>query len=210
MQLSYILDQLKYGELSNTFLGSTDNLTEDISDEHKVRIYSYIDMALMALNERFHLNQDEIIITLQDGRCNYFINNTEFVKILSVSTDTGKELGINKENTYDTIFNPSYNVVEYSNDPDDANPATRLSVIYLKNFDQVTNATTNIPLNPLLLEALLSYIGYRASMNMATEGENISNLYYNRFENACNRAKDNSTVSIDETYNNKFSTKGFV
>jgi hypothetical protein len=147
------------------------------------------------------------------GTSTYTITATDFNKVLEVYDYTGTKLLLNETTDSDSITTPTYNTLSVPN------AATGEDITIVYNASPTTLAWSTplsgvtVPLPPVMLEALLHYIGYRAhgAINGNVDGEN--NTHYMRFEASCKKMTDIGIgISIDTPLENGtlLEAKGWV
>ena len=220
MKLSFLLEQARGGELAV------------FSDKDKTdkTIVSYINMALIALYNRFQLSTEEAIVTLRPdlAKTLYTLDATDpdvrvggqpmpeddFKSIVYVLDDGGREVPVNNEKDLMSIFTTSYNQIQVPL----LSEQTYLSVIYRRNPTMVTytddgnghavDTIVGIPLQ--LLEPMLHYIGYRAhgAINGGIQAE--TSTHYTRYTAACDAIEKMGSLSSDDTASTSVQEKGYV
>lgn len=228
MRLSYIFEQLTYGELSQLSLGGSDNI--GIQPADYVGILPYINLALTELHKRFDLKLSEVIIQQYDElqlytlHSDYAESNTEsqepykyimdsvyqpfvddVLKIESVFNEDGEELFLNDPTAVWTINTPSFNVIQIPY-PEKENT---LLVTYRANHEIIYDsaiidpANVEIKIPHTLLEALLLYIAHRKYANLHTDNDPEVNNLLAKFEASCARVKALGLINDDNTTNTK-------
>ena len=214
MKLSFILEQARSGELAGLS-------TVDKTDE---KVVSYINLALIALYNRFQLATEEAIITLRPDipKNVYTLNSTdadvrvagqpmtddEFMSIIAAYEDNGAEIPINDDANPYSIFTVSYNQVQVPLLVDNG----YISIVYRKNPKLVTSTagTTDVPLPMQFLEPLLHYVGYRAHGAVDGNINTENNTHYTRYIAACNMLEAAGVLTADDTISAPIRTKGYV
>lgn len=220
MKLSFLLEQARGGELA---VFSDKDKTDKI-------IVSYMNMALIALYNRFQLSTEEAIITLRPDIAKTIytlsssdsdvtvagqpMNDDEFMSIISAFNEDGSEIVINDTEDPFSILTVSYNQIQVPL----LEKNSYISIIYRKNptlIIYVDNGNgkavdTDIKLPIQLLEPLLHYVGYRAhgAINGAINTEHST--HYMRYEAACKRAEELGVITADDTVHKSVQAKGFV
>lgn len=204
MKVQDVIDMAISSELSN--LSTKNNTTT---------ILSFINLGMIELYKRFPIATEEYVITLLDGITIYQLPS-DFMWLQAAYgevTETDKregtvsELPLNEEDNPFSINLVSWNKVQVPL----AATGSFVSVIYAASPVTLTDLSLgdDIQIPPQLVEALLSYIGFRASA--PTDGEGEKNSYYRRFELSCVRAKEQGMYTADDlTNNNKMNRRGFV
>lgn len=220
MKLSLILEQARSGELASV----------SKKDKTDKTIVAYINLAMIALYNRFQLATEEAIITLRPDivKTLYTLGSTDadvqvnggpmadddFMAIVGAYNEDGTIITINNEKDTLSIFTVTYNQLQI--------PLlavnTYVSVIYRKNPTLVTfvddgngNAIdTDVRLPLQLLEPALHYIGYRAhgAINGNVSAENST--HYTRYLQACDRAEKLGIITADDVVQGSVEEKGFI
>ena len=214
MKLSFILEQARSGELAGLS-------TVDKTDE---KVVSYINLALIALYNRFQLATEEAIITLRPDipKNVYTLNSTdadvrvagqpmtddEFMSIIAAYEDNGAEIPVNDDANPYSIFTVSYNQVQVPLLVDNG----YISIVYRKNPKLVTSTvgTTDVPLPMQFLEPLLHYVGYRAHGAVDGNVNAENNTHYTRYITSCNILESAGVLTADDTISAPIRTKGYV
>ena len=214
MKLSFILAQARNGELAGLS-------TVDKTDE---KVVSYINLALIALYNRFQLATEEAIITLRPDipKNVYTLNSTdadvrvagqpmtddEFMSIIAAYEDNGAEIPVNDDANPYSIFTVSYNQVQVPLLVDNG----YISIVYRKNPKLVTSTvgTTDVPLPMQFLEPLLHYVGYRAHGAVDGNVNAENNTHYTRYITSCNILESAGVLTADDTISAPIRTKGYV
>ena len=214
MKLSFILEQARSGELAGLS-------TVDKTDE---KVVSYINLALIALYNRFQLATEEAIITLRPDipKNVYTLNSTdadvrvagqpmtddEFMSIIAAYEDNGAEIPVNDDANPYSIFTVSYNQVQVPLLVDNG----YISIVYRKNPKLVTSTvgTTDVPLPMQFLEPLLHYVGYRAHGAVDGNVNAENNTHYTRYITSCNTLESTGVLTADDTISAPIRTKGYV
>jgi hypothetical protein len=206
MRIQRLLDYLKYSELANL------NLVDlDTNADNRVKVFSYIDRALAAVNVEFGVNQTEIVLPLKPTQCRYYVNDAKLVKLLTAYYSDGTELYINNENTDLSVFTPALNIIDYRGKNLTTDTYTDyLSLIYLKGFDDVIGTNDIINLSEGLLECVASYVAYIAYSSIDMSGDSPAKSFFGRYKEAVAVAKANGFASDDNTDFSRLADRGFV
>jgi len=220
MKLSLILEQARAGEL--------DAISK--KDKTDKKVITYLNLAMIALYNRFVLATEEAIITLRPDLTKTVytmdssdddvrvagqpMDDSQFMSIEYALNEDGSEITINDESDPLSIFTVAYNQIQVPL----VEKNSYISVIYRTNPPLVTfvddgngNAVdTEVQLPMQLLEAALHYIGYRAhgAVNGNIQAEN--NTHLTRYFNACNMAERLGVLTADDTVSESVQLKGFV
>ena len=210
MKVQDVIDMAAYGELRD--LG----LRNDVPT-----VLSYINLGLLELYKRFSLSTKEIVIELQnnveiyDMPVDYMWIVAAYGEVPINSTDTINSLPINVENNPVSINTINWYQVQIPNSIEGA----RVSLIYVAKPDMLiyneatpdTLLQNELPLPDQLIEALLSYMAYRAYGTINNENQSESNVFYRKFEEASKRVKRDGVLTSDDlTMKTRIKTRGFV
>jgi len=220
MKLSLILEQARAGELASV----------SAKDKTDRKIVSYVNLALIALYNRFQLSTEEAIIELQmePARTIYSMDGTdpnvlvkgqpmaedEFMAIVGAYNENGTVISVNDDNDPASIYTVSYNQLQVPLIAENA----FVSVVYRQNPTLVTyvddgngnaaEADVRVPMQ--LLDAMLHYIGYRAHGAIEGNVQAENNTHYTRFRLACDEALALGVLPADDTDFGSVESKGFL
>jgi len=186
MTMNAVVDQLRYGELKSVAV-----------KDDTAAIYSYVNLALNVLYNKFDIQTNISKITMVAGQYDY-IFSTSMSVIHRVYDSEGIELEL------DNISNPnSVTLTGYRNlvvpNPEEV---ITLFIVHSVNapylvYDIDTIATTELPLPLALLEPLYHYVGYRAHASMNGDIKAENNTHYMRFERSCKAIIDKGLIRRD-------------
>jgi len=220
MKLSLILEQARAGELSAV----------SAKDKTDRKIVSYINLAMVALYNKFQLVTEEAIIALQTDATKtvYSLDGSDpdvtvaglpmeedgFMAIVSAFNEDGTEAYINDESQASSLYTISYNRLQIPLIAEHA----YVSILYRKNPRLITyvddgtqhavDTQVDIPLQ--LLDAMLHYIGYRAHGAIDGNIQAETNTHYTRFMTACEAAVLGGIITPDDTKLQSVESKGFL
>ena len=211
MTVASIINYAKYSELSQ--LGVVKNLKSTRAaevQEAEKQILSYINLGLIELYKRFTMRSEEEIVAMVEGQSLYTLTDPLLNKVYEVYDENGKPYPLNDETNVNSINTPSYNVIQIPT----ISLGNSVFVIYNSAPDELLwNAdltTVDIPIPPIMLEAMLHYVGYRG--HGATDGnvDAENNTHYMRFDKSCRKLVEEGAVSSDEIIMSKsLEDKGF-
>ena len=220
MKLSLIIKQARSGELSSV---SASKYTDE-------RIVDYVNLALIALYNRFQLATEEAIVTLRPDipKTVYTLDSTDadvkvagqpmaddsFMAIVAAWDEDGTQISLNDDCDLRSVFTVGYNQIQVPLLGD----STHISVIYRTNpplVEYVDDGNGNavdvdVRLPMQLLEAALHYIGYRAHGAIDGSVQAETSTHYTRFVAACNLAAELGVLTADDVVNKSFHSKGFL
>lgn len=220
MKLSFLLEQLRAGELSSLS-------TKDKTDR---KVVSYINMGLIALYNRFQLATEEAIITLRPDliKTVYTLSSTDadvkvagqpmtdddFMSIVAAFNEDGTRISVNDDEDPMSIYTVSYNQVQIPL----VDTNSYVSIIYRRNPQLVTfvdagdgaAAEANVKLPMQLLEAICHYVGYRAHGAVDSNIQAENSTHYTRYLQACNQALELGIIPADDTTSRSVDKRGYL
>lgn len=158
-------------------------------------IVAFINMGLLELYKRFPIKVEEHIINLVDG-VSYYEMPTNFMYSLEAWGEARKEnpnqdvpIGINNEDDPNSIFFNDWNTVQVPASVE----GSYISLLYSAKPAPITlvqaeDGVTELDLPDTLLDALLSYVGYRGHIGVKSDAQTENNAHYARFERNCRKA----------------------
>jgi len=184
MKVSRLLDYLRFGELS-------DLAVSDISVQANLdKIFSYVNRGLKKVNSELNILEEEVAFAVTTGVYTYEITDPLILRVTAVYDQDGTELPLDVEGDPRSVFTSSYNRISFVGHRDDTNnKVTKLSVIYLKDFNEITDITDEIGISDGIMEVLTNYVAYLAhgSVNM-TEG-GAASKYQTQYEVELGKAR---------------------
>lgn len=184
MKVSRLLDYLRFGELS-------DLAVSDISVQANLdKIFTYINRGLKKVNSELNILEEEAAFTVTTGVYTYEIADPLILRVTAVYDQAGVELPLDVEGDPRSVFTSSYNKISFVGHRDDPNnKVTALSVIYLKDFSEITAVTDEISISDGIMEVLTNYVAYLAhgSVNMSEGG--AASKYQTQYEVELGKAR---------------------
>ena len=149
MKVSRLLDYLRFGELS-------DLAVSDISVQANLdKIFTYINRGLKKVNSELNILEEEAAFTVTTGVYTYEITDPLILRVTAVYDQAGVELPLDVEGDPRSVFTSSYNKISFVGHRDDPNnKVTALSVIYLKDFSEITAVTDEISISDFAEEII--------------------------------------------------------
>jgi hypothetical protein len=184
MRVQEVVDIARYSELAG--LAAIKENTD--------AILAFLNLGMVELYTRFPIKTEEHIVELQENTTMYEMP-ADFMYALSaygeveeLSTETLVRVPINEEDDPYSIFFPDWNTVQI---PAVAN-GSYVSIIYVAKPTPATSADLNaeLELPDTLVDALVSYIGYRAHMSIKGDGQSENNAHWLRFDRSCKKARE--------------------
>lgn len=184
MKVSRLLDYLRFGELS-------DLAVSDISVQANLdKIFTYINRGLKKVNSELNILEEEAAFAVTTGVYTYEITDPLILRVTAVYDQAGVELPLDVEGDPRSVFTSSYNKISFVGHRDDPNnKVTALSVIYLKDFSEITAVTDEISISDGIMEVLTNYVAYLAhgSVNMSEGG--AASKYQTQYEVELGKAR---------------------
>lgn len=234
MLLSELLEDLTYGELSNLALSDSGF---EMNPEKYPAVGSALNRGLKALYARFPVRLQEIIVDLNDAITIYEFQNkysansgsaepvkylidtptdvfdqTELLRIHSVTDEDGDELPLNDETDGESVFTPSLTSLQVPS------PVTgrSLSVIYRSKHPRITmtpatdTGTVTLECPEILKEPLMAYMASVLTAQINKDGVQYSDRFRSQYELACQRLETDGVFSADTRTNRKLEDNGWV
>lgn len=183
MRVQEVVDLARYSELASV-----------AAKDNDAAILAFLNMGMIELYTRFPIKTEEHIVELQENTTIYEMP-ADFMYALSaygevqeVTTDLLVRVPINEEDDPYSIFFPDWNTVQI---PAVAN-GSYISIIYVAKPTALTinDLDTELELPETLIDALLSYMGYRAHLAIRGDGQSENNAHWLRFDRSCKKARE--------------------
>lgn len=204
MTVGQIIDLAKNGELNGL----------NVSTKPEVLV-GFINLGVLELHKRFQLKVEEYIINLEDT-VDIYTMPSDFMWMIAAygevpidSVESVNILPINEEDNPLSINTVGWNKVQV---PVSVGGAY-ISIIYVASptMYSVNDLGVEVDLPAQMIEALLSYIGYRANSAIDTGVQTEDSVYYQRFEASCEKLRQYSMFNSDDMFMNKrIALRGFV
>lgn len=204
MTIRQIIDLAKVSELNGLAIGNNDE-----------SVLGFINLGVLELYKRFSLRVEEHIIELVDGvdlytmPANYMWLIAAYGEVDMRSTDMVNELPINEEDNPLSVNTVGWNKIQVPISV----TGGYISIIYIASPEVYTIDELSVEVNlpPQMIEPLLAYIGYRANATIDSGVQSEDNAWYIRFDNSCNRIRQESMINSDDMFmNGRISKRGFV
>jgi len=210
MKLSYILQNLTYGELKQLGVGGFDD--GSVQPENYVEVIGHINLALQNLYTRFPVNEKEIILktdgtsTIYRVHSSYAISNNpttgylmdtvespfkdDILRINAVYDAVGRNLAINDANSERSVFIPSYDRIQIPY----AILGQEFALIYRASHELIVvppitadlDLDQDVYIPESLLEPLLVYVSYRIQKGQGGElGIGLASATKQHYEDLC-------------------------
>lgn len=208
MIIKDVVSLAKYSELAG--VATKDNIDA---------ITAFINLGMIELYKKFPIKVEEHIVDLVEDTV-YYEMPENFMYILSAygevpAVDKEKTLllPINEEDCDYSIFFTDWNTVQIPSDIS----GDHVSIIYVAKPKPITavqadDGITTLDLPDTLVDALLSYIGYRGHLGVKSDSQSENNAHWARFERNCKRAVDAGVAYPSDSLSmiKRISDRGFV
>lgn len=209
MLISDIINMAKLSELAGT-----------ASKDNDAAVVSYINLGMLELYTRFQLKTEEHVIDLVDNQTfyempsNFMIATEAFGETEANKHDAVKRIPINDgDQPNDSIFFVDWNTVQIPG----SQTGAAISIMYIAKpepitVEQATDGVTELELPDALLDALLSYLGYRAHLGIRGEAQAENNAHWSRFQRNCDIAIERGIVIFPDemSMESRVKDRGFV
>lgn len=204
MTVGQVIELAKVSELNGLKIG-----------ENTTNVLGFLNLGVLELYKRFSLKVEEYIITLED-MVDIYVMPSNYMWIIAAygevdirSTEVVNELPINEEDNPLSVNTVGWNKIQV---PVSVSGAY-ISIIYVARPEmyEVGDIDVELDLPPQMIEPLLAYIGYRANATIDNGVQSEDNAWYIRFENSCNRIRQESMINSDDMFmNSRISKRGFI
>lgn len=185
MKLQEVVDIARYSELAS--IAIKDNTSA---------IISFINLGLIELYTRFPIKVEEFVVNLVDGVVtydlpyNFMYATAAYIENPETTSDDLVPIALNEEGEEQSIFFPDWNTVQVPNTITDTN--TFVSILYVAKPATLTidDLDSEIYLPDTLIDALVSYVGYRAYLGVRSDGQSENNAHWIRFDRNCKIARE--------------------
>lgn len=204
MTIRQVIDLAKSSELTGLPVASKDET-----------VLGFINLGVLELYKRFTLKVEEWLVALEDDK-SYYTAPEDFMWIIAAYGEVGSDsveqvniLPVNEEDNPLSINTVGWNKIQVPLSVTGA----YISIIYAATPKHYGTADINdtIDIPPQMLEALLSYIGWRANSTIDTGVQTEDSVWYRRFEDSCSRVEIKGfTNANDMIMTNRLNLRGFV
>jgi hypothetical protein len=205
MKVQEVIDIARYSELASVAV--KDNIPA---------IIAFLNLGMIELYTRFPIKTEEYVVSLQEGVTTYEMPSdfmyavAAYDEVPEGSTDLVLPVPINEEDDPYSIFFPDWNTVQIplvaSN--------SYISIIYVTKPTPITDQDLDkeIELPVTLVDALVSYLGYRAHLGVRSDGQSENNAHWARFDRNCKKARELGVAfPIDSLkMSNRIKDRGFA
>ena len=205
MVIEDVLNLAKYSELSSVAV-----------KEDTTAIMSFVNLGMVELYIRFALKRVEHTITVVEGQtvydmpADFMYATSAFQKVLENNKLVNQDVPLNEELSYSSVFFTSYNRIQI---PEDIK-VTEITVIYVPKPVRYTESDLDVELDlpEVLIDCLLSYLGYKGHLGVRSDGQSENNSHALRFERSVQKVKELGVCPTTDYYRttNKIGIKGFV
>ena len=222
MKVSQFLSFVRDSELSNL---SSNSFTDD-------RLISFMNLGIIELSKRFRLATKVETIQTSMYTHIYTLRHSDVINILDIIDSTGKSLipqrtSDSESYDYKLMSNNSFLLKrkfdyvesithtpvkggELEDIQEVQAPDLSLVVVYSAIADLVTDKEDDLPIPELFIEALMSYVGYKAYRTLGANGQNDGSEKWKLFEYCCSLITNSSYAGNDTILGNSVQSKGFI
>lgn len=222
MKVSQFLSIVRDSELSNL---SSNSFTDD-------KLISFMNLGIIELSKRFRLATKVETIQTSMYTHIYTLRHSDVINILDIIDSTGKSLipqrtsdsesydyKLMSNNSFllkrkfdyvDSITHTKVKGGELEDLQEVQAPDLSLVVVYSAIADLITDKEDDLPIPELFIEALMSYVGYKAFRALGVNGQNDSSEKWKVFEYCCSLVTNSSFAGNDTILGNSVQSKGFV
>lgn len=191
------------------------------------KMIGFINLGIIELSKKFNIVTKVEIIRTSPYTNVYTLRHPDVIQIIEIFDSNGNELvpytmlegenydyrllGFNtfllkREEQYVTEYDKvtGIDIMETVSSPD-----RELAVVYRGIADRVKSVHDEIPISDLFIDALLSYIGYKANSAIATTEFETTRLW-NRYMNSINEITLAGFDSFSDIPSRSVATKGFI
>ena len=195
MNVQQVIDFARATELKNLSAQNYDDTT----------IIAYINLGMMELHRRFNVRVGVEVIQTVSTIPVYNMRNADIIQILSVHNALDELLAPQAyigDEDYDIKY-INYNTILLNKAKDE-----ELVIVYKASSLFIAELTDEVGVPPVLIEALLSYIGYKAHGAKDPGAENSP--YFNKFNAVCAGIIRDGFGTDDAIPGQSTQMKGFV
>lgn len=222
MKVSQILSIVRDSELSNL---SNNSFTDD-------KLINFMNLGIIELSKRFRLATKVETIQTSMYTHIYTLRHSDVINILDIIDSKGKSLipqRISDSENYDyklmsnnsfllkrkfdyvdSITHTKVKGGELEDLQEVQAPDLSLVVVYSAIADLIIDKEDDLPIPELFIEALMSYVGYKAFRTHGVNGQNDSSEKWKVFEYCCSLVTNSSFAGNDTILGNSVQSKGFV
>lgn len=191
------------------------------------KMLGFVNLGIIELSKKFNMVTKVEVIRTSPYTNVYSLRNTDVVQILEIFDSNGKELiryttidgenydyrlvGFNtfllkREEQYVTEYdeNTGIDIMDEVSSPD-----KELAVVYRGIADKVTSVLEEVPISDVFMDALLSYIGYKANSAVATNEFETTRLW-NRYMNSINEITLAGFDAFTDIPSRSVASRGFI
>ena len=221
MKVSQFISMVRDNELSNmSATGFTDQ-----------KIMNSINLGIIELSKRFRLATKAESIRTSPYTHVYSLRNTDVINILEIYDSKGKTLVpqqvlddedydyrllssnsflLKRKVDYDVgITYTKYKSDQVENIQKIDVPDFELMVVYSAIAEPIETVEDNLTIPILFVDALMAYVGYKATSTLGANATTDNNNTWKRFEYCCSLISNSSYASDEAIVLNSIQSKGF-
>lgn len=183
MIIKHVVTLAKYSELAGVAVKN------DID-----AIVAFMNLGMIELYKRFNIKVEEHVINLSEDSV-YYEMPSNFMYAIEAYGETDRSednaqnpIGINDEDDPSSIFFTDWNTVQV---PFSVSGGY-ISINYAAKPENITSeqaedGVSELQLPDVLMECLLSYIGFRGYLGVKSDAQSENNAHWARFERSCKK-----------------------
>lgn len=206
MKIQEVVDIARYSELNSVAM------KDDVN-----AIVAFLNIGMTELYTRFPIKVKEFVAELVEGQSLYDLPD-DYMYALSAyvepeetaATNELVQIAINDAGEEKSIYLPDWKTLQV---PDEITSSI-VSLVYVAKPTPIRadNLEAEIELPDTLVDALMSYLGYRAHLGIRSDAQSENNAQWQRFERNCKKARDLGVAyQLDALdMSKRLSDRGFV
>jgi len=208
MIIQDVITLAKYSELSG------------VSSKNDIdAIVSFMNLGMIELYKRFPIKVEEHLIALYTNEL-FYTMPSDFMYAVTVygeaeegSSDQSVVVPINDDSDPLSVFFTSWNQLQVPA----PETGSYLSLIYIAKPERITSVQaadgiTELAIPDTLVDALLSFIGFRGHLGVKSDSQSENNAHWKRFERNCDKAIELGVATPADTMNmpGRITDRGFA
>lgn len=185
MKLQEVVDIARYSELASIAI-----------KDNTAAIISFVNLGMIELYTRFPIKIEEFRVDLVEGDAayplpsNYMYATAAYMENPEPDKYDLVPIAINEDEEELSIFFPDWNTVQVPSTISELSPYITMLYVAKPATLTIDDLDTEIYLPDTLVDALVSYIGYRAYLGLRSDGQSENNAHWLRFDRNCKIARD--------------------
>lgn len=211
MKVSSLIDFAVKGEI--TTLDVADISVDNVGRQNNIdTLISYINLALLELYKKFILKRgklvladitDGIVTTLESDFMSIVIavGNDDDLTPVPLDDELVATLSVNQISPFE---------LEIHKTTEDTSEITEITIFYSRSPVLLKGEEDDVPINDQFITPILNYIAYKAYTPTDGVVQDSNNIYYQRFEAACNVLTVKGLLAAPTVKNTNLNDRGFT